>query len=75
MVDHRVSRILVAIAERIFTAVPSCFSMVRTTSDKQISRIFKDFSRTNYSFQGLSFIENKSAVFNLLLNTLLAKTI
>ena len=41
MVDHQVSKILEAIAESIFTAVPSCLSMVRTTSDKQISRIFQ----------------------------------
>ena len=34
---------------------------------------FKDFSRTNYSFQGLRLF-NKPAFFNSFLNTLLAKT-
>ena len=41
---------------------------------KKIQGLFKDFSRTNYTFQGLRFILKKLAFFKPLLNTLSAKT-
>ena len=47
--------------------------MVHTTSDKQISQIFKIFPGQITVFKDYD-LRNKTALFNSFLNTLLAKT-
>ena len=48
--------------------------MVRTTSDKQISLIFKIFPGQITVFKDVYDLRNKTVLFNSSLNTLLAKT-
>ena len=43
--------------------------MVHTTSNKQNQGLFKDFSRTKTSFQGLSFFTKSTFLVSLFFNT------